>query len=193
MIRKHEFVSYLQTYTLKNKEKTAVYWSASKGFMKTSSYECYFSSTKKKVMKNKTCIQMHPQPMSNWWCFFPLCIVLHQQSNLFPRSVLISGFHSARCYDCQSLHENQQNLNHGTYPHYITRPAEFSLIFGWGWWESGKEVKFLSACSLICVLCWKKTCLTDSFPDSTLWIYIYAPQTKISDTYFALIINYACL
>lgn len=133
----------------------------------------YVFSAPQKDLKLWKIKQVHPQPMSNWCFFFPPPYnVLHQQSNLFPPSVLISRFHSARCYGCQSLHENQQNLNHGAYPHRKTRPAEFFLIFGEDRGESGKEVKFLSACSLICVLLWKKekktSCLTDSFPDSTL-------------------------
>lgn len=128
-------------------------WSEAKSFMhiEASSYVCYSSSTQK-VRKIKHAYKcLHSQCQTDV-VFFPHYNVLHQQSNLFPRSVLISRFHSARCYGCQSLHENQQNLNHGAYPHRKTRPAEFSLIFGRGWGESGKEVKFLSACSLICVL-----------------------------------------
>lgn len=34
-------------------------------------YFTYLISVWRKVMKNKTCIQMHPQPMSNSCCFFP--------------------------------------------------------------------------------------------------------------------------
>lgn len=107
----------------------------------------------------------------------PFYTVLHQQSNLFPWSVLISRFHSARCYGCQSLQENQQNLKHSAYPCHKTCLPESSLIFGWGeeegvgvWGESGKEVDFLCSCSLICVLLKKKKKkqLCDSFRNSTL-------------------------
>lgn len=80
---------------------------------------CYYTATPKvvKIKREST----KPPFLSK---------VLHQQSNLFPRSVLISGFHSARCYGCQSLHENQQNLNHGAYPRHKARPDEFTPIFG---------------------------------------------------------------
>lgn len=127
--------------------------------------------------------------------------VLHQQSNLFPWSVLISRFHSARCYGCQSLHENQQNLNHGAYPGCKTRPAEFS-DFGArikreeGGGESGKEVKFLSACSVICLLLWRRKKKKHHHNGAWVmasWFYalsaecdffFFLPQTKISIFFF---------
>ncbi len=121
---------------------------------------------------------MPPQLMSYWCCFFPLYNVLHQQSNLFPWSVLISRFHSARCYGCQSLHENQQNLNHGAYPPFKTRLAEFPLIFWARAGESGKEVKFLSAYLLFVIYSKKQ----NGTKQKTVWWTVFLIPHYLLDT-----------